>query len=78
MPLPRHPTQIRRSLGARLKKLAPAGPVLAASLTKIAKRCGSLKNMAQRLLDSLRYLPWPDDASDAQQAAAMQIRRDSS
>src|SRR4051812_32144744 len=39
MPLPRHPTQIRRSLEARLKKLAPA-PVLAASLTKIAKRCG--------------------------------------
>ena len=40
MLVPGHPTQIRRSLEARLKKLAPAGPVLAASLTQIAKRCG--------------------------------------
>ena len=40
MPVPRHPTQIRRSLAARLKQLAATGPVLAASLTRIAKRCG--------------------------------------
>jgi hypothetical protein len=40
MRVPQHPTQIRRSLEARLKKLTPAGPVLAASLAQIAKRCG--------------------------------------
>jgi hypothetical protein len=40
MPVPRHPTLIRRSLDARLKKLAPGGPLLAASLAQIAKRCG--------------------------------------
>ncbi len=40
MLVPRHPTLIRRSLEARLKKLTPAGPVLAASLARIAKRCG--------------------------------------
>jgi len=40
MQIPDHPTQIRRSLEARLKKVSPAGPVLAASLTRIAKRCG--------------------------------------
>jgi hypothetical protein len=40
MPVSRHPTQLRRSLEARLKKLTPPGPVLAASLACIAKRCG--------------------------------------
>ena len=30
---------------------------------------GSLKNMAQRLLDSLRYRCWPDEAFEAQAAA---------
>lgn len=40
MRIPDHPTPIRRSLEARLKKLIPPGPVLAASLTPIAKRCG--------------------------------------
>src|SRR5262249_23704169 len=40
MPRSDHPTQLRRSLEARLKQLTPAGPLLAASLTQIAKRCG--------------------------------------
>jgi hypothetical protein len=39
---------------------------------------GSLKNMAQRLLESIRYLRWPEAAYDAQAAAAIQIRLDSS
>ena len=39
---------------------------------------GSLKNMAQRLLDSIRYLHWPDEAFDATAARKMQIRLDSS
>jgi hypothetical protein len=40
MRVPSHPTQIRRMLDRRLKQLAPAGPVLAASLAMVNKRCG--------------------------------------
>jgi hypothetical protein len=39
---------------------------------------GSLKNMAQRLLDSLRYRYWPDEAFDPTVASSIQIRIDSS
>ena len=39
---------------------------------------GSLKNMAQRLLESLRYRHWQDEAFDAAAAARIQIRLDSS
>ncbi len=39
---------------------------------------GSLKNLAQRLLESLRYLRWPDEAFDRMGASGMQIRLDSS
>jgi hypothetical protein len=39
---------------------------------------GSLKNMAQRLLESLRYWHWPDEAFDPAGAGAIQIRLDSS
>jgi hypothetical protein len=38
---------------------------------------GSLKDMAQRLLESLRYLYWPDEVFDAAAARKMQIRLDS-
>jgi hypothetical protein len=40
MPVPSHPTLIRRMLDRRLKQLAPAGPLLAASLAQMKKRCG--------------------------------------
>jgi hypothetical protein len=40
MRVPSHPTQIRRMLQSRLKRLVPAGPVLAASLARVNKRCG--------------------------------------
>ena len=40
MRIPSHPTQIRRMLDCRLKQLAPTGPVLAASLSRVNKRCG--------------------------------------
>ena len=40
MRVPSHPTVIRRMLNSRLKQLAPAGPVLAASLAQVHKRCG--------------------------------------
>ena len=40
MRVPSHPTQIRRMLDRRLKQLTPAGPVLAASLAQVNKRCG--------------------------------------
>ena len=39
---------------------------------------GSLKNMAQRLLESLRYRHWEDGAFDAAAAARIQIRLNSS
>ncbi|HKM54196.1 MAG TPA: hypothetical protein VJY33_12370 [Isosphaeraceae bacterium] len=39
---------------------------------------GSLKNMAQRLLESLRYRRWPDEAFDRVGAGGIQIRLDSS
>jgi hypothetical protein len=40
MRVPDHPTLIRRSLQARLKKLATTSPVLAASLASYSHRCG--------------------------------------
>src|SRR5208283_368345 len=40
MRIPTHPTLVRRMIDARVKALAPRGPVLAASLVKIARRCG--------------------------------------
>jgi len=39
---------------------------------------GSLKNMAQRLRDSVRYLRWPAEVYDPEQASGIQIRLDSS
>jgi Family of unknown function (DUF6788) len=40
MRVPRHPTQIRRMLDSRLKQMVPLGPLLAATLTCVNKRCG--------------------------------------
>lgn len=40
MRVPDHPTLIRRSLQARLKKLTSASPLVAASLTHYSHRCG--------------------------------------
>jgi hypothetical protein len=39
---------------------------------------GSLKNMAQRLLDSLRYRHWSDEVFDRTESGGIQIRLDSS
>ena len=39
---------------------------------------GSLKNMAQRLLESLRYRRWPDEVFDRAGGGKIQIRLDSS
>lgn len=41
MHVPDHPTSIRRMLEARLKKLVPRGPVLAASFVAFEHRCAS-------------------------------------
>jgi hypothetical protein len=40
MHIPEHPTLIRRMLDSRLKKLHTSSPVLAASLSAYAHRCG--------------------------------------
>jgi hypothetical protein len=40
MRVPEHPTQVRRMLDGRLKQLTPTGPLLAASLAQVHKRCG--------------------------------------
>src|SRR5262249_44538945 len=42
------------------------------------KLFGSLKNMARRLLDSVRFLAWPEGAFSAAAARRMQIRLNSS
>ena len=39
---------------------------------------GSLKNMARRLLESVRNLAWPDEAFSAAAAQGIQVRFDSS
>jgi hypothetical protein len=39
---------------------------------------GSWKDMAVRLVESLRYWHWPDEAYDAEAAGRIQIRLDSS
>jgi len=39
---------------------------------------GSLKNRAQRLLESLRYWRWPEEAFELAGAGSIQIRLDSS
>jgi len=38
--IPKHPTLIRRHLAARLKEFQPHGPILAASLVLVHRRCG--------------------------------------
>lgn len=38
--IPKHPTLIQRHLLARLKEFQPQGPVLAASLVLVNRRCG--------------------------------------
>ena len=40
MRVPEHPTQIRQMVNGRLKQLVPKGPLLAASLALVQKRCG--------------------------------------
>jgi hypothetical protein len=40
MRIPDHPTQLRRMLDCRLKKLASTSPILAASLNAYTHRCG--------------------------------------
>jgi hypothetical protein len=40
MHVPSHPTLVRRMLDRRLKQLVPTGPILAASLAQVNKRCG--------------------------------------
>lgn len=40
MRVPSHPTLVRRMRDRRLKQMAPTGPVLAASLALVKKRCG--------------------------------------
>jgi hypothetical protein len=40
MRVPDHPTLIRRLLHSRLKQMVPTGPLLAASLALVHKRCG--------------------------------------
>ena len=40
MRIPEHPTQIRRMLDARLKKLSCSQPILAATLSTVYKHCG--------------------------------------
>lgn len=40
MRLPKHPTLIRRQLASRVTQCGPGGPLLAASLATVRRRCG--------------------------------------
>ena len=40
MKIPKEPVLVRRMIDSRVKQLAARGPVLAASLVRIEKRCG--------------------------------------
>jgi hypothetical protein len=52
---------------------------LAAEVSRTPRQLfGSLKNMAQRLLESVRYRHWPETAYDTAAARRIQIRLDSS
>ncbi len=42
------------------------------------KLFGSLKNMSLRLLESLRFLRWPEEVFDGELARKIQIRFDTS
>jgi len=64
-------------------QLVEKGSLLRQLAEQVGKRTavalfGSLKNMAQRLLESLRYRRWEDEAFDVGRAATIQIRLDSS
>ena len=66
-----------------LLQLIEKGSLLRQLAQKQGKRTavelfGSLKNMAQRLLESLRYWHWSDEAFDQTGARSIQIRLDSS
>jgi hypothetical protein len=66
-----------------LLQLVEKGSLLVHLATEQGKRSavelfGSLKNMAQRLLESLRYRHWPEAVFDPRGAGAIQIRLDSS
>ncbi len=59
MNIPKHPTQIRRSLQARQKELKADGPVLAASLVTIRRACGNPNCRCARGHKHLgHYLTW--------------------
>jgi hypothetical protein len=66
-----------------LLQLVEKGSLLRHLAREMGKRTavelyGSLKNIAQRLLDSLRYRHWPDQAFDPTAARSIQIRIDTS
>ena len=55
MKVPRHPTLMARFRDARVKQLAPLCPPLAASLVRIARRCG---NPRCHCATGQRHLGW--------------------
>ena len=70
-------------IGHLLLQLVEKGSLLRQLAQEQGKRTavalyGSLKNMAHRLLESLRYRHWPDEAFDPAGAGSIQIRLDSS
>jgi hypothetical protein len=70
-------------IGHLLLQLVEKGSLLRHLAAEQGKRTavalfGSLKNIAQRLLESLRYWHWSDAAFDPVEASGLQIRLDSS
>jgi hypothetical protein len=58
--------------GSLLRRLAEAGG------RTVGKLFGSLKNIARRLLESLRFESWAEEWFDPKQAGRLRIRLDSS
>ena len=88
MRVPGRPTLIRRILQSRLQQLVPTGPLVAASLNRVSKRCGQpscschhggplhqAHHLAFRQAGKTRTVYVPQDLLEEVQAWVLEYRR---
>jgi hypothetical protein len=88
MRVPGRPTLIRRMLQSRLQQLVPTGPLVAASLNRVSKRCGQpscschhggplhqAHHLAFRQAGKTRTVYVPQDLLEEVQAWVLEYRR---
>ena len=88
MRVPGRPTLIRRMLQSRLQQLVPTGPLVAASLNRVSKRCGQpscschhggplhqAHHLAFRQAGKTRTVYVPQDQLEEVQAWVLEYRR---